>query len=150
MPAHLADTNVLLRAADESSAHHDAAREAISALVADGNQIVLAGQALAEFWSVATRPVAVNGLGWTIERAENEVRRLLDQFPLLPDKPELFAEWLSLVVSHRVVGKKAHDMRLVALMNTCRVTHLITFNTRDFSGYGITVASPRDILGKSG
>jgi predicted nucleic acid-binding protein len=45
-----------------------------------------------------------------------------------------------------VVGKQAHDARLVAVTLVHGITHLLTFNTDDFKRYDeITVVNPKDI-----
>jgi predicted nucleic acid-binding protein len=45
-----------------------------------------------------------------------------------------------------VSGKKSHDARLVAVMNTQNITRVLTFNTDDFARYpGITAIHPRDL-----
>jgi predicted nucleic acid-binding protein len=145
MAQYVVDTNVLLRAADATSAQHDAAIVAISTISARDENLFLAPQVLMELWSVATRPIEVNGFGWTVEQARTKIIQLLREFPLLPETSPIFDEWLRLVTSRRVVGKKAHDARLVALMKVHNITHLLTFNTRDFQGYSITAVSPDDI-----
>jgi predicted nucleic acid-binding protein len=61
MARYLADTNVLLRAAAAKSAHYAVAVESIKRLLARGDEVFLAPQAIVEFWCVATRPVEVNG-----------------------------------------------------------------------------------------
>jgi hypothetical protein len=46
-----------------------------------------------------------------------------------------------------VVGKNAHDARLVAAMNVHGLTQLLTFNNQDFQRYpGISVVTPDDVL----
>ena len=61
MTRYLIDTNVLLRSAVNTSARNPSAAGAIAVLLAQGDELLLAPQVLMEFWSVATRPVAVNG-----------------------------------------------------------------------------------------
>jgi predicted nucleic acid-binding protein len=147
MPRYLIDTNVLLRGAVNTSARNPAAAGAIAALLAQGDELLLAPQVLVEFWSVATRPVDVNGFGWPIEMVRGQIDGLLDQFPLLPDTPAVFGEWLTLVTQHRAIGKQVHDTRLVALMNIHQIPRLLTFNTSDFRGYAaITPVSPEDVV----
>src|SRR6185436_5023473 len=121
MPRYLLDTNVLLRAAQLEAADHTIATSAISSLAARGEDLVLTPQILIEFWSVATRPIDVNGLGWSAQLVDEEVTRLLDQFPILVDRPEVFAHWLQIVRSHEVKGRKVHDARLLAIMRAHRV-----------------------------
>ena len=79
-----------------------------------------------------------------------EVVRLLKQFPVLPETPQLFPEWHRLVVQYRVMGKQAHDARLVAIMNINGLTHLLTFNVNNFRAYDVTVVSPDDVVASLG
>ena len=145
MARYLIDTNVLLRAAAPKSVHFAAAVEAIKQLASRGDELLLAPQVLMEFWAAATRPVAVNGYGWSAAEAEAKVVELLRQFPLLPETPAVFVEWLRLVILHGILGKQAHDARLVALLNTHSVPQLLTFNVGDFRRYGIVVVSPEQV-----
>lgn len=48
---------------------------------------------------------------------------------------------------YKVVGKTAHDARLVAAMHAHGLTHLLTFNEPDFRRYaGIIVLTPAGVL----
>ena len=69
-----------------------------------------------------------------------------DQFPLLPETPAVFDEWLRLVKKHRVIGKQVHDSKLVAMRNTHQVDRLLTFNTADFRVFGELAISPDEIV----
>ncbi len=59
---------------------------------------------------------------------------------------QLFTEWHRLVVQHRIIGKQAHDARLVAIMNLHGLTHILTFNANNFRGYPLTVVTPAEAL----
>jgi predicted nucleic acid-binding protein len=140
------DTNILLRMSDGKAATHLLAGEAVSKLLARGDEVYITPQNLIEFWAVATRPLDANGLGWTTQRTMIEVEQLRNRFPLLQDSPEILTHWLTLVATHDIKGKKVHDARLVAVMQTHGVTHLLTFNTDDFRGYpNITLIHPNDV-----
>ena len=140
------DTNVLLRSIDVGHAVQPIAQDAMIALRNRGESLSVSPQNLIEFWAVATRPVANNGLGLNIDRAEEELTNLKYLFALLPDTAEILPEWERLVRYHQVIGKQAHDARLVAAMNVHRITHLLTFNTDDFKRYGgITVVNPSSV-----
>ena len=145
MARYLVDTNVLLRSAAPTSAHYASATEAIRRLRSRGERPLLAPQVIMEFWAVTTRPKEVNGYGWSASVAAANVAALLARFPLLPETPAVFDEWLRLVSHHGVIGKQAHDARLVAILNTHGVSHLLTFNVGDFQRYGIVVVSPEDV-----
>jgi predicted nucleic acid-binding protein len=146
MARYLIDTNVLLRSVDISSAQHSLAINAISSLKVSNQDLLIAPQVLMEFWSVATRPSDVNGLGWSVGLVRREVAKFLDLFSLLPETPAVFEEWLRLVAGREIIGKQVHDARLVALLKTHQVTHLLTFNIGDFKNYDIAAVSPDEIL----
>ena len=68
-----------------------------------------------------------------------------------PDGVDTFPEWERIVSQHQVSGKQVHDARLVAAMMSHRVTHILTFNTADFTRYTeITVVQPQSLTSKSG
>jgi predicted nucleic acid-binding protein len=92
-------------------------------------------QNCAEFWNVVTRPADRNGLGLTPTDANRLLHLIERLFPVLPDVPEIYAEWRRLVVTFSVSGVQVHDARLVAVMNVNRITHILTLNTADFGRY---------------
>jgi predicted nucleic acid-binding protein len=144
--SYLVDTNVLLRLVQKSSPLHAEARRAVLMLRKQGEELCVMPQNLIEFWAVATRPVADNGLGLTIDQAARELRKLKRFFRLQPDTPRIILEWESLIIRHQVSGKQAHDTRLVAAMNAHNLTQILTFNTADFKRFsGITAVHPVNI-----
>jgi len=132
MAVYLLDTNVLLRLVNATASGSGQAAQAVSRILRRNEECLLTPQVLIEFWCVATRPIAANGLGWDPAKARLEVDRLLQQFPLLEDTSEIFHRWLAIVTSQDARGKRVHDLRLIAVMQAHRVTHLLTFNTSDF------------------
>jgi predicted nucleic acid-binding protein len=136
----LLDTNLLVRMAQPGTAPFQIAVDAVTALQLRGDTPCLVPQVLHEFWVVLTRPVAVNGLGLTASQADAELARVLGLFPLVfPDTAGIFPEWRRLVATHQVLGKNAHDARLVAAMSVHGLTHLLTFNPTHFARFpGIT------------
>lgn len=146
MAGWMIDTNLLLRSVQPESPDYSAASDAIDSLAASGHAMCVAHQVIAEFWSVATRPSEVNGLGWTTAETWREVNAVLGRFVLLPDPPEAFSAWLNLVLEHEIKGKKVHDARLAAVMLAHGVEKLLTFNTGDFAPFGeIEAVHPRDV-----
>ncbi len=142
----LLDANILLRLADPSSAAHAVAATSVSALRTQGEALHIVPQCIYEFWAVATRPIANNGLGLSAAECLQEVANVKAAFPLLNDKPILFTEWEAIVSVFACQGKAAHDARYVAAMRTHGLTHLLTFNVSDFTRYsGITLLDPNTI-----
>ena len=146
MSSYLADTNILLRLADTPSPQNPMAARAVAGLFGKGHEVFITAQNVIEFWAVATRPRENNGFGWTCDRACAEVRALRERFPFLSEEPEIFAQWIHLVETIPVTGKRAHDARLVAVLKTHGVDHLLTFNGGDFALFtDISVVDPRTL-----
>jgi predicted nucleic acid-binding protein len=138
----LVDTNVLLRRTQPSHAHYPAAVESVARLLSTGEPVCLTPQNIAEFWNVATRPIASNGLGFSVDLVLAEVAKIENALTLLPDTEAMYAEWKRLVTTHQVLGSKVHDVRLVAAMNVHAVQRILTFNAGDFVRYGVEVMDP--------
>ena len=143
---YLVDTNVLLRSVQANDPSYELARLAAASLIDQGHQLSVIAQNLIEFWAVATRPVANNGLALSITDTAAHIKSFRETFTLLPDTPDIFSEWERLVESHSVSGRQAHDARLVAAMLVHGVSHLFTFNAADFKRYDeITVVDPASV-----
>ena len=142
------DTNILARSIEESHPMHQTAIEAVEALVSSEEVVCVFPQTLYEFWVIAARPREQNGLGMSAAEAETQCAQFESIFSLMPDVPAIYAEWKSLVTQHAVMGKKAHDARIVAAMKVHNVSHLLTFNGDDFKRFQgvITVTEPKDFL----
>jgi predicted nucleic acid-binding protein len=144
--AYLSDTNILLRWQRPTDPLYPVAQQAVKALQRRGERLYVTPQNYIEFWGVATRPASVNGLGMTPAEADAELAHLERFFLLAPDDPAIYGEWRRLVISVGVSGAQVHDARLVAVMRVHGLTHLLTFNPRDFTRYpGITVVRLQDI-----
>jgi predicted nucleic acid-binding protein len=138
----LVDTNVLLRRMQPDHPHHALAIESVAGLLATGEQVYFTLQNICEFWNVMTRPIVANGLGFSPAFALSEVGKIERVLTLLPDSPTVYAEWKRLVATYAVSGVKVHDVRLVAVMNVQGVRRILTFNTDDFSRFGIEALHP--------
>lgn len=147
MTAYLLDTNIVLRFSNPADAQHELVTNAVAAVLARGDECYLAAQILIEMWVVATRPTDVNGLGWSTTYTRNVIDQLMQRFPMAEEAPQLFPTWLELVSTHKISGKRTHDIRIVALMKTAAIHHIITLNPNDFSNIpDIKVVHPRDII----
>jgi predicted nucleic acid-binding protein len=143
----LLDTNVLTRLASPHSALHQEALDAVAALRRQGDELVIVPQNLYEFWVVCTRPVAQNGVGLSPARVQTELAGAKSLYSLLDDNPAILPQWEQLVARHQVIGKNAHDARLVAAMLVHGIGRLLTFNAGDFQRFsGITVLTPQQEL----
>jgi predicted nucleic acid-binding protein len=145
MTSYLIDTNIVLRLCNKDDVQHQTALESIKYLIQQNDSCFITSQVLIEFWVVATRPISVNGLAWTVQFTVKILEKLLTQFEILEDSPDVFQNWLNLIEKYQVTGKRSHDIRLVAMMQTHDVSHLLTLNPKDFSMITeISVVHPRD------
>src|SRR3990170_3934562 len=141
----LVDTNVFLRLVEPGHRRHLEASSAIRTLRQAGNALCVVPQVHYEFWVAATRDVAQNGFGMAPAEAEVTLQRLGPPlFRLLRDERAIYEPWRELVSRYKVIGKQAHDTRLVAAMRRHNLIHLLTFNLADFARYpGIELLDPR-------
>lgn len=140
------DTNVLARTVHKNHPMQPVAKRAINQLLEDGETLFVLSQSLYEFWVMATRPTEVNGFGMSLAEATTKIADFEVLLTLKPDQAEIYFEWKALVTQHAVMGKPAHDARIVAAMKVHGITHLLTFNGGDFKRFpGITVVSPTEI-----
>jgi predicted nucleic acid-binding protein len=139
----LVDTNIWLRSSQQDHEQYADASAATASLLSGGHELVIVPQVLYEFWVVATRPISANGLGVSASRADEELDRIRRVSSLYDDDSSILPLWRSVVTKYQILGKKAHDARLVAAMLRHRVAHLLTFNGQDFAQYSeISIFAP--------
>jgi len=133
--ATLIDTNILLRSVQPDHPMHLTAVRALEVLMKQEEPLFVAVQNIAEFWTAATRPIANNGLGFTIEEAQAELRKIETFFQILTESTASYAAWKALLIERRVSGVQAHDARLTSVMKAYGVPRIVTFNVADFTRY---------------
>ena len=142
----LVDTNVLLRRLQSDHPEHGIAVESVARLLVARETVYFTLQNISEFWNVATRPVARNGLGLSAALALEEVNKIEMVLTVLPDSPAVYEEWKRLVVAHSVLGTKVHDAKLVATMNVHGLVRILTFDVDDFARYDIEAIHPAALV----
>ena len=105
----LLDSNILTRSAQPAHPMYPTAVNSLVNLRSRGEELCIAPQSLYEFWVVATRPLASNGLGMTFSESSAELSQIKNHFELLPENIFTYVEWERLVLHHQVLGKPAHD-----------------------------------------
>jgi len=139
----LLDTNILLYLANGRASEHGAAKGTVTRMLAAGDRLAIAAQVLFEFWSVATRPVSANGLGWTAAQTRTAIDGFRGRFAVLAEPPEVVDLWLDLVATHDLKGKRVHDAHLLATMKANGIARLLTFNVTDFpTDAAFTILAP--------
>jgi len=144
---YLIDTSILGRLANVSDVQHAVATRAVFELHRRGDVLHVTPQVMVEFRNVATRPVAVNGLGLGTVETEALAATFEARFPLLAETSDIYPAWKALVGGLAVTGKQVHDARLVAVCHVYTVTHLLTFNVAHFGRMatfwpGVVVVDP--------
>lgn len=142
--SYLIDSNCFLRLAEPNSPHRSVVLSALKKLHSAGEIPCYTPQVVAEFWNVCTRPASARGgLGLSAKEAERKVRLIEKHFRLLSDNLATFVRWRQIVSDYEVNGVQVHDCRIVASMIVHNITHLVTFNTKDFRRFDqITVVDP--------
>ena len=130
MKSYLLDTNIILRFADFQSLEYNLIQNTISEILLRGGQCFITSQVIIEFWVVATRPINVNGLGWTVAQTTQAVEMLINQFDLLEETPDVFSIWFNLVTTYNISGKRTHDIHILAVMLAHNISHILTLNPK--------------------
>jgi predicted nucleic acid-binding protein len=143
----LLDTNLLVRITNSADPQCALSRAAIHKRLTQRDRLIIFPQNLYEFWAVATRkpgppPSGQNGLGMTTDQASQWLSFFQRRFALLSDRHDLLARWHERVRAHGITGFRSHDARLVAAMDTYGITELLSFNSRDFRVFQVTVIEP--------
>lgn len=146
--SYLLDTSILTRLINATDTQHAQATFALQKLVAEGEDLCITAQNIIEFWTVATRPTEVNGLGLSTTDASAHVLQFMGAFIFLEDDPAIFQSWQALVNGAAVSGKQAHDARLAAVALSYGVPNILTFNDRHFLRFvrfGVTPINPGNV-----
>ena len=137
------DTNIVLRLLNPAAPEHPSVRQTLALLEAQGARLVIGLQVLVETWVVATRPTDQNGLGLPATTARQLLELCSQRFALVLENNTTLSYWLKLVTTTPVLGKRAHDARIAALMQSHGITELLTLNEQDFRGMpGIVTLHP--------
>jgi predicted nucleic acid-binding protein len=148
--AHLLDTTILGRLANAADAQHSVAARAVLELHRLGEVLHVTPQVIVEFRNVATRPVAVNGLGLSAVDTDALTATFEARFPMLPETPDIYPAWKAVVAGLGVIGKQVHDARLVAVCHVHAIARVLTFNVGHFTrlaafGPGVIVVDPATV-----
>lgn len=144
--AYLVDTNVSARRVLLSDPLYGVVKSAIDALILNGETVCVTAQNLVEFQALATRPLDANGLGLSPKEANERAADIEALFAYLPEVPQIYSQWRSLMDTVDVRGRQVYDARLVAVMSAYGITKILTFNGSHFRRFpGIIVVEPKDI-----
>jgi predicted nucleic acid-binding protein len=146
---YLLDTNILVRLANPQSPQKPLAKKFIQHLLTEGHTLVTSSQVIQEFFTVATRPLSARGgLGMSVSKVLEHISNFEEAVSLLSEVP-LHHIWLRLVSKYEISGVAAHDAHIAAFMIAHQISHILTFNDKDFSRYapeGIIAITPQSVI----
>ncbi len=139
----MVDTNVLLAATNTARTDHESSKRVFSRALEAGIHLATCGQILREYLVVASRPVAVNGLGLGIADALKNLAWFRKRLVYFEEPAAVHYRLVALTESSGITGKRIHDANIVALMQCSGIYHLLTTNPEDFVSFsGIAVLAP--------
>ena len=145
----MVDTDVLLAATNTARTDHEASRCVFSRAPAEGIHLATCGQVLREYLVVATRPVAVNGLGLGAPDALKNLAWFRKRMVYFEELEAVHRKLVALIESTGVSGKRVHDANIVAVMQLFGIRYLVTNNPEDFSSLpGIDVVAPGEFCNR--
>lgn len=127
---------------------HEIAKRAVSSLESKQIGLYYTAQNILEFWSVSTRPIDVNGFGFSIIQVEASLEAIEGSFALLAESAEVLPKWRQISSVHQVRGKQVYDARLAAVMLLYGISRILTFNHTDFvryKGVGVEAVDPAEL-----
>ncbi len=131
----LLDTNILLRFKNPNAPKYAEISNKITSLLEEDNELIICPQVLYELYVVVTRPLAQNGFGLNSIQALAEIDNLMQLFKMLPDNQNIYPAWRNLVNQYEIKGKRSHDVRLIAFMQSHQIKKLYTLNHADFKAF---------------
>ncbi len=144
--AYLLDTGILLRLVNAQDRLHSTVRLAVELIGAKNEEVFTTSQNIAEFWNVATRPIADNGLGLLVGAMVGLLEQIVEPVcGMLTEHPATYQELKHLGAKYQFRGKQIHDARIAAQMLCWKIDNILTLNDRDFHRYepeGIKVVTP--------
>lgn len=144
--SYLIDSNVLLRWVKPDHTDYPIVVSAIDLILQTDAALVYTSQNLREFWNACTPPADRNGYGLSPQDADRKSQFFEARLRLLPDGIAVHHAWREILKTYSIAGVQVHDARLVAAMRVHGVSHILTFNSRDFARYSdIHVVDPRRI-----
>ena len=145
---YLVDTGIWLRLFDRSDPDHPTILDAMQYLRSAGHTLTTCPQNIGEFWNVSTRPPSARGgYGQSISKTERRVQFIERTSVILAESPAAYRAWRQLLTAYNIEGVAVHDARLVAMMQTAGISHMLTLNARDFARDAvITAITPQDVL----
>lgn len=129
------DTNILLAASDGDRLCHAEATELLQRAFSGQERLFACGQVFREYLVVATRPIENNGLGLRPKKATENIQSFRQCLQILDENDPSTQRLESLVIKHRLKGKRIHDANIVSIMIENGLRRIFTVNPNDFKAF---------------
>lgn len=130
---YFVDTNILVAASDDTRSGHAESHELFERAANGSPRLFACGQILREYLVVATRPVKSNGLGLSPGKATENIRTFRTCLKLLDENVACSRRLESIVLKHKLKGKRIHDANIASIMIENGLRTIFTLNPADFS-----------------
>lgn len=128
------DTNLLIYATVSSSPWNNQARHWLKTLQERNKILCVTTQVLREYLVILTRGQIFSQV-FSIDEAVQEIEALLQSLEVIGEIQESSDRLRDIVQRYQVHGKQIHDANLVATMITFGISHLATYNQKDFKRF---------------
>ena len=132
------DTNILVNSRIPTAPDHHTARASLERALQNSEPLRISRQIVREYLAVVTRPQT-----WPVpitrEDALADVNRLISNFEVLEDGPQVTTMLVALCRDVAVGGRQIHDANIVATMLAHQEYKLLTLNTSDFRRFGARI-----------
>jgi predicted nucleic acid-binding protein len=127
------DTNVLVYSTfvDFEPEKHLDCIKTLNVLDQSGKSLFISAQVLREFYAIVTND-KIFPKPLTSKQALRKIREFILRFSLILEKETTLPTLIGLIERYPVSRQKIHDLNIVATMMDNEVSHLFTYNTKDF------------------
>lgn len=127
------DTNILIYSTfdDFEPEKHLQCVDTLNKLLRTRTTLFVSSQILREYFAISTsRRIFKKPL--TYKQATAKMKEFLASFTLIHEKESTIHVLIALISKYAVSQQKIHDMNIVATMIDNNITHLLTYNAKDF------------------
>ena len=127
------DTNVLIYSTfqDFEPEKHIQSLETLNQLLQSGTPLFVSSQILREYFAISTNG-SIFKKPLSRKQAVGKIQEFLKRFTLLLEKETTFQTLMDLIEKYAVLCQKIHDLNIAATMIDHGISHLLTYNKKDF------------------
>ena len=127
------DTNILIYSTfpDFDSGKHIKCLESLNQLLKTDKSIFVSSQILREYFAISTNG-GIFKKPLTCKQAVGKMKEFLKNFNFISEKETTILTLMQLIEKYVISRQKIHDLNIVAIMIDHGISHLLTYNKKDF------------------